>query len=399
MDVLPKKLVVLAADGRPMNPPRSWARVDPRSTEARRFAEADWDRIVCDHVDVLADALREAEIIAPDSTLKLLGVQVDHIDVLLAEVKNDAEGRHDLRRLVLLEDKLLRNPEARRAVLAQLLEYAQTVQEGWSINPAVLADKLPGHRVWLDANVDTLQYTLRRADILLIIAGDGVDAGLQKLARRFAAQDNPLNLMELALISLALFSLDDQLLLVPHVVSSVERGQREVTIRVKVEDAQGKSLPAQIERDIEAEQQQVRRGSGRRVDRESFLAACTPVAGRLFSLLLDQATRRGHGLYWGTTGFSTSAQIGGEGDRWTFAYGFPPDEFQFYFQDGAPWSTGSEATRFRKELMATGIFREGGRLTLKSRVDESTSERAHAAALQIFERVEESTRLVGESEE
>ncbi len=171
MDVLPKQLVLLDADGRPANPRRSWSRVDPRSVEARRFAEADWDRILCDHVDVLADALREAEVIAPDSTLKLLGVQIDNIDVLLAEVRNDAAGQHDLRRLVLLEDKLLRNPEARRAVLAQLLEYAQTVQEGWSINAEVIVAKLPTHRAWVEANIDTLQYTLRRADILLIIAG------------------------------------------------------------------------------------------------------------------------------------------------------------------------------------------------------------------------------------
>lgn len=397
MDVLPKQLVLLDADGRPTNPRRSWSRVDPRSVDARRFAEADWDRILCDHVDVLADALREADVIAADSTLKLLGVQIDNIDVLLAEVKNDAAGEHDLRRLVLLEDKLLRNPEARRAVLAQLLEYAQTVQEGWSINPEVIAAKLPSHRAWVEANVDTLQYTLRRADILLIIAGDGVDPGLQKLARRFTAQDNPLNLMELALVSMALFTLDGQLLLVPHVVSSVERGQREVTIRVKVEDTQGKAVPARIERDLEAEQQQVSRGAGRHVDRERFLAACTPPAGSLFSYLLDDAVRRGHTIYWGTTGFSTGAQVAGGGDRWAFAYGFPPDDFQFYFQDGAPWSSGKESAAFRKELMSTGIFREAGRLTLKSRVDETTSVRAHEVARRILDRVDESIRDVSKA--
>ena len=145
--------------------------------------------------------MRSGRVIAPDSKLKLLGRQVDNIDVLLAEVKDDAAGRGSiLCRLVLLEDKLLRNPEARRVVLAQILQYAQTVQEGWSINPGVLAAKLPPHRAWVEANFEMLQYTLRREDILLIIAGDGVDPGLQKLAHRFAAQDNPLILMELALV-------------------------------------------------------------------------------------------------------------------------------------------------------------------------------------------------------
>ena len=93
---------------------------------------------------------------------------------------------------------------------------------------------------------------------------------------------------------MALFALDDQRLLVPHVVSSVERGQREVTIRVNVEDAQGKSLPAHIERDDSVEQQPVGGGGGRRVDRGSFLAACTPAAGKLFAFLLDEAVARAY---------------------------------------------------------------------------------------------------------
>ncbi len=154
--------------------------------------------------------------------------------------------------------------------------------------------------------------------------------------------------MELALVSMALFALDGQLLLVPHVVSSIERGQREVTIRVKVEDTQGKALPARIERDLQAEQQQVSRGGGRSVDRERFLAECTPTAGNLFTFLLDEAVRRGHTIYWGTTGFSTGAQVAGGGDRWAFAYGFPPDDFQFYFQDGAPGPARRRAPHFAK---------------------------------------------------
>jgi hypothetical protein len=44
----------------------------------------------------------------------------------MAEV--DPDDR--LERLVLVEDKLLRNPEARRKVVAQILEYRQKVQVG-----------------------------------------------------------------------------------------------------------------------------------------------------------------------------------------------------------------------------------------------------------------------------
>jgi MinD-like ATPase involved in chromosome partitioning or flagellar assembly len=139
-----------------------------------------------------------------------------------------------------------------------------------------------------------------------------------------------------------------------------------------------------------AEREQAGRASARHVDREDFLATCTPVAGGLFTFLLDEAARRGLPIYWGTTGFSTGAQVPGGADRWTFAYGFPPDDFRFYFEEGAPWSSGEEGAAFRKELMSMGIFREAGRLTLKSRVDDRTIARAREAARRILERVEES---------
>jgi hypothetical protein len=137
---------------------------------------------------------------------------------------------------------------------------------------------------------------------------------------------------------------------------------------------------------------QAGRGSGRPVDRERFLAACTPAAGNLFTSLLDEAVRRGHPIYWGVKGFSLGAQLPGGADRWTFAYGFPLDEFHVYFQEGAPWSGAQESAALRKELILTRIFREAGRLTLKSRVDDATSARAHEAARRIFEAVEESIR-------
>jgi len=134
------------------------------------------------------------------------------------------------------------------------------------------------------------------------------------------------------------------------------------------------------------------RGSGRPVDRGSFLAACTPAAGKLFTYLLDEAVRRDYLIYWGVKGFSLGAQLPGGAGRWTFAYGFPPDDFHVYFEEGAPWSSAPESAALRKELMLTTSFREAGRLTLKSLVDDASSASAHEAARRIFERVEESVR-------
>jgi hypothetical protein len=94
-----------------------------------------------ENAELLAGSLRQAQVIAEDATLKVLGTQVDNIDVVRAEVAQG--GKNDIRRLVLLEDKLLSNPQARRHVLAQILDYARTVQEDWPT--ANLLDKFRGH--------------------------------------------------------------------------------------------------------------------------------------------------------------------------------------------------------------------------------------------------------------
>jgi hypothetical protein len=96
MDVLPSFIEILDAVARPFEPRRRLRRVQPGGR-----SEAEWDRILTDTVDVLADALLEAEVIAEDSTLMHLGAQVDNIDLVLAEVSTDPN--RELRRLVLVE--------------------------------------------------------------------------------------------------------------------------------------------------------------------------------------------------------------------------------------------------------------------------------------------------------
>ncbi len=253
MDVLPTFIEILDAAARPFEPRRRLRRVEPGGR-----SEAEWDRILTENIDLLADALREAEMIAEDSTLMFLGAQVDNIDLVFAEVRND---NRELRRLVLLEDKLLKNPEARRQVLAQILDYARVVQEQWaSARLLELEDKLRGQAQWVRENAEALRQSCRHADFLLVIAGDGIDDGLAKLAPRFAGRDDPLSLTELVLVSMAMYALGTEYLLVPHVVSAVQRSEREMTVRVLVHDAQGRAVPADVVRDVQDEAAQASRG-------------------------------------------------------------------------------------------------------------------------------------------
>jgi hypothetical protein len=101
MDVLPRFIKVLDATGRPCEPRRRLRRVDPGGR-----SEADWDRILTKNVELLADALREAEMIAEDSTLMYLGAQVDNIDLLPAhpDLERTAKPRKSLEYGLTLDD-------------------------------------------------------------------------------------------------------------------------------------------------------------------------------------------------------------------------------------------------------------------------------------------------------
>lgn len=268
MKFLPHALVAVDPSGRPLAPDKCFQRVGPLSSEARLRSEKDWDDIICANVDALSEALRVAEVIPADSTLRVLGQQIDCVDVLLAEVAMQegasADGDDDFgepRRLVLLEDKLVRNPEAKRQVLAQVLDYAQRAQQEWTTEFLCSQPALASHAAWLNRYEKRLDVILGEGDLLLVIAGDDIDADLLRLAKRFASANDPLSLNEMCLVSLAQFRRGDEYLLVPHVVSAVERHQRQVTIRVRVQDATGAPLRALVERDVESDLEDARSGA------------------------------------------------------------------------------------------------------------------------------------------
>lgn len=100
-------------------------------------------------------------------------------------------------RLLLVECKLWRNPQARREVVAQILEYAALLR-GWSYGD--LTARLKQQRGWKGKNpifeqalqiwpdleeaafVDRVSRSLEAADFHLVIAGDGIRSDVQALA-------------------------------------------------------------------------------------------------------------------------------------------------------------------------------------------------------------------------
>lgn len=275
MKFLPSSLIAVDASVKPLPEERSFCRMSTTSPENLNRREEHWDAIICANVEGLSEALRAADVLPEDSSLVVLGRQIDNVDVLLAEVARysvGADEQPEIRRLVLLEDKLVRNPEAKRQVLAQVLDYAERAQQVWTTKVLCSNPRLARHAAWLGRNAQRLDVSLAEGDLLVVIAGDDIDDDLLRLARRFAGADNPLSLTELCLVSMPLYRRGEEYLLVPHVVSAVERHHRQFTIRVRVQDAAGTPLHGTVERDVEADVEAARRDAlPRNPDVEAFL--------------------------------------------------------------------------------------------------------------------------------
>jgi len=142
-------------------------------------------------------------------------------------------------RLTLVECKLWRNPEARRKVIAQILDYARAVS-GWSYAdlqrrvssatgrkgnvPFEMARELQPD---LDEAtfVDATARALREGRFLLLIAGDGIREGIASMAELITR--NAALGFSFGLVEVALYEFGDQGLIVqPRVVAKTETIER-----------------------------------------------------------------------------------------------------------------------------------------------------------------------------
>jgi hypothetical protein len=143
--------------------------------------------------------------------------------------------------LVLVETKLWRNAEARRVVVAQILDYAKELSN-WSYEdlaretaraskggPGYLLERVRALHADLDeaAFVDGINRSLAAGDFILIIAGDGIRSGAEALVS-FLERYGHLR-FQFALIEVASYRLaDGALLLQPRVLARTELLRRTV---------------------------------------------------------------------------------------------------------------------------------------------------------------------------
>jgi hypothetical protein len=147
---------------------------------------------------------------------------------------------------VIVETKLWRNPQARREVLSQILDYVKEIVEkdyDWlsqqwdqfskarKIDRVGLLDKLSELSEDIDQEtyIDRVNRALSRGDILALIVGDGIETKLQALVSHLCRDSAHLR-YSLGLIELSCYFLNkkntETFLIVPRLIQEVEPVER-----------------------------------------------------------------------------------------------------------------------------------------------------------------------------
>lgn len=119
--------------------------------------------------------------------------------------------------------------------------------------------------------------------------------------------------------------------------------------------------------------------SGRKTNRKAFLAACEPAAVEFYTWLLAEAKAQGFTVSWGRKGFAVRTRL--PSGMASFAYGFPPDSFDRFdiYLDKRFRLTALEKEAWRREVLATSVFQEGGEYTLSAQVSAGNVARLREA--------------------
>ncbi len=257
-------------------------------------------------IDETPNVLPVRELLPSTSALFPLGreVPVDigtgegYIDNLL--VTNDGY-------LVIVETKLYRNPEAIRAVVTQTLQYGMAIggmpvlelearikrgqnpslQRDESILDCVarLATDDQGVSALLPDNFEeALEQHLRRGEILLLVASDGIRLGVERITYWLNEQGNS-SPFKFGLVELKFYALGDQRLVIPRMVLKTHEVSRHVVV-VDIQPRADVSVAAEVTDDFHGA------AGGKVQESRSVTAAAVPLTrGTLLQLITPEIER------------------------------------------------------------------------------------------------------------
>ena len=220
--------------------------------------------------------------------------------------------------LTLVETKLYRNPEARRAVVSQILEYAKEMSS-WTfedLEKAVASCRIRAigansvvdvvrdegedgfDEAWF---IDKVTRNLRLGRFLLLIVGDGIQEGVEELVE-FLNQTPQLR-FRLALVEMGLYRFgngrSDEILIQPRLLTRTREVVRAVVeVKTTVEQAQ-------VSVTMPAEERSRRAPIRAPITEEAFLEELrigAPEAVEFASWVIEEAPKHSLELDWGDAG-------------------------------------------------------------------------------------------------
>lgn len=328
----------------------------------------------------LQEALKRNPEVVPVADLELGEVVVvgretsvpsGAIDLLLV----DAEGR-----VIIVETKLSSNPELRRQVVAQALDYGASL---WRIAPSVKDFEALVLRYWRsDACEDERVKKV-----------ESLRDGLESIFRELYGEDWDYDTFEA--------SLEDNLANGQHVLLVVASGLMDGLSRdllqylnlrmdvpiygVEIDVFETQTQQIIVPRGVRYTPRTRRSSTSTRgkTDRPTFLAACTPVAATFFTRLLEEAEEKGMIINWGRVGFSVRMPLD---NPVTVMYGYPPNDFQVFTAQLSLSSEGRVA--FHSRLREVAPFELGGEYTNHIYLDQHSEEHTYTALAFMWDEIE-----------
>jgi hypothetical protein len=287
----------------------------------------------------------------------------------------DAQGQ-----VIIVETKLSRNPELRRQVVAQLLDYGASL---WKIAPDLRSFEKLVLRYWQSDACEDLR--VKAANSLR----DGVEPIFQELygedwdydAFEAALEDNLANGQHVMLIvaSGLMDRLSRNMLQYANICLGLPLYGVEITM-FKMENRE-----LIVPRGVRYRPGSRRTGTRSRsnLDRPTFLSKCTPLAATFFEQMLNEAEVRDMIITWRTTSFSVRMPL----ERpITVMFGSHPNGFELHT---SRWPLDAKSLEgFQQRLVEIAPFEPGGKHTYRLTVDEKTQKQAYAALAFMWDQVE-----------
>ncbi|MEO8034830.1 MAG: hypothetical protein ABI837_10400 [Acidobacteriota bacterium] len=224
--------------------PGGKAEAVPRlSSHHSEFNEANLQKMLAEHPQLLpASSLR-----ADAGELVCIGREVPTLNSGTIDNLYLTTGGY----VVVVETKLWRNPESRREVVAQVLDYVKDIvardfiwlSETWARfrkqgDPLRLFDRmLAASPEPLDESefIDQVNLALKRGQVLALIVGDGIQSRLQELVEHLSRGSAHLA-YSLGLVALRSYKLAEGMLILPELVQSVDPIER-AYVRIEVSES------------------------------------------------------------------------------------------------------------------------------------------------------------------